>query len=80
MCMCVLVFAGNCTLAADICICAQAYVDIVRHWGWKTFTIIYENNDGIVRLQELLKAHGMTPFPITVRQLSDSGDYRWVHL
>lgn len=51
-------------------------MDIVRHWGWKTFTIIYENNDGIVRLQELLKAHGMTPFPITVRQLSDSGDYR----
>ncbi|BFF90896.1 glutamate receptor ionotropic kainate 2 [Drosophila madeirensis] len=55
---------------------SKAYVDIVRHWGWKTFTIIYENNDGIVRLQELLKAHGMTPFPITVRQLSDSGDYR----
>lgn len=53
-------------------------MDIVRHWGWKTFTIIYENNDGIVRLQELLKAHGMTPFPITVRQLSDSGDYRYV--
>ncbi|TDG50512.1 hypothetical protein AWZ03_003101 [Drosophila navojoa] len=60
----------------SICDNMEAYVDIVRHWGWKTFTIIYENNDGIVRLQELLKAHGMTPFPITVRQLSDSGDYR----
>lgn len=74
MCVCVCVLRS--TTLADIYISTQAYVDIVRHWGWKTFTIIYENNDGIVRLQELLKAHGMTPFPITVRQLSDSGDYR----
>ena len=51
-------------------------MDIVRFWGWKSFTIIYESNDGIVRLQELLKDHGSTPHPITVRQLSDSGDYR----
>lgn len=69
-------FVTYCTSAVGIHVLTQAYVDIVRHWGWKTFTIIYENNDGIVRLQELLKAHGMTPFPITVRQLSDSGDYR----
>lgn len=52
-------------------------MDIVRFWGWKTFTIIYENNDGIVRLQELLKAHDQTPYPINVRQLSASGDYRY---
>uniref|UniRef100_A0A0A1XQS4 Glutamate receptor 1 n=2 Tax=Zeugodacus cucurbitae TaxID=28588 RepID=A0A0A1XQS4_ZEUCU len=55
---------------------AKAYVDIVKHWEWKTFTIIYENNDGIVRLQELIKAHDNSPYPITVRQLSLSGDYR----
>ena len=54
----------------------QAYVDIVKQWEWKTFTIIYENNDGIVRLQELIKAHDNSPYPITVRQLSLSGDYR----
>lgn len=52
-------------------------MDIVRFWGWKTFIIIYENNDGIVRLQELLKAHDQTPYPINVRQLSASGDYRY---
>ncbi|CAD7092223.1 unnamed protein product [Hermetia illucens] len=55
---------------------SRAYVDIVKAWGWKSFTIIYENNDGLVRLQELLKAHGPSSFPITVRQLSDTGDYR----
>lgn len=55
---------------------SRAYVDIVRAWAWKSFTIIYESNEGLVRLQELLKAHGPSEFPIAVRQLSASGDYR----
>jgi len=54
----------------------QAYVDLVKAWGWKSFTIIYENNEGLVRLQELLKAHGPSEFPITVRQLSEGSEYR----
>lgn len=57
----------------------QAYVDLVKAWGWKSFTIIYENNEGLVRLQELLKAHGPYEFPITVRQLGESSDYRYLH-
>jgi ionotropic kainate glutamate receptor 2 len=55
---------------------SKAYVDLVRAWGWRQFTIIYETNEGLVRLQELLKAHGPSEYPITVRQLSDNGDYR----
>lgn len=55
---------------------SRAYVDIVRAWGWKSFTIIYETNEGLVRLQELLKAHGPSEYPIAVRQLSSNGDYR----
>ncbi|KAF7387255.1 hypothetical protein HZH68_012932 [Vespula germanica] len=54
----------------------RAYVDLVKAWGWKSFTIIYENNEGLVRLQELLKAHGPSEFPITVRQLSEGSEYR----
>jgi ionotropic kainate glutamate receptor 2 len=56
----------------------QAYVDLVRAWGWRSFTIIYESNEGLVRLQELLKAHGPSEFPITVRQLGEGSDYRYV--
>lgn len=56
----------------------QAYVDLVRAWGWKSFTIVYENSDGLVRLQELLKAHGPSELPVAVRQLPDSYDYRLV--
>ncbi|VVD06063.1 unnamed protein product [Leptidea sinapis] len=33
---------------------SRAYVDLVRAWGWKSFTIVYENSDGLVRLQEPL--------------------------
>lgn len=58
----------------------QAYVDLVKSWGWKSFTIIYETNEGLVRLQELLKAYGSSEFPITVRQLTESGDFRLVIL
>lgn len=59
-----------------VCMMFQAYVDLVHAWGWKSFTIIYENNEGLVRLQELLKAHGPSEFPIAVRQLGEGSDYR----
>nr|CAH7752037.1 unnamed protein product [Callosobruchus chinensis] len=55
---------------------SKAYVDIVKAWGWKSFTIIYENNEGLVRLQELLKAHGPYEAPIAIRQLGEGSDYR----
>lgn len=51
-------------------------MDVVQSWGWRSFTIIYETNEGLVRLQELLKAYGSSEFPITVRQLPDTGDFR----
>lgn len=55
-------------------------MDLVQAWGWKSFTIIYENNEGLVRLQELLKAHGPSDYPIAVRQLGEGNDHRWVVL
>lgn len=56
---------------------AQAYVDIVDAWGWKSYTIIYETNDGLLRLQELLKAQRRSEHPTTIRQLPDTNDYRY---
>lgn len=55
-------------------------MDLVHAWGWKSFTIIYENNEGLVRLQELLKAHGPSEFPIAVRQLGEGSDYRYAYI
>lgn len=55
----------------------QAYVDIVDAWGWKSYTIIYETNEGLLRLQGLLKAQRRSEFPTTVRQLPETNDYRY---
>lgn len=55
----------------------KAFVDIVDAWGWKAYTIIYERNDGLLRLQELLKATRRAEYPTTVRQLPDTNDYRF---
>ncbi|XP_031625101.1 glutamate receptor ionotropic, kainate 2 [Contarinia nasturtii] len=55
---------------------SRALYDIVEFWGWKHFTIIYESNDSLLRLQELLKAQRRTEYPTTIRQLPDTNDYR----
>ncbi|XP_068223506.1 glutamate receptor ionotropic, kainate 2-like [Palaemon carinicauda] len=51
----------------------QAYMDVLKSLGWKKFCIIYESNNGLIRVQELLKDHSFT---ITLRQLPLSQDYR----
>ena len=56
----------------------QALVDVLDDMDWKSFTIIYENDEGLVRLQEVLKRHGPGDPPITVRQLGPGPDYRQV--
>ncbi len=32
---------------------AEAYVDLVKAWDWKTFAIAYENNEGIFLVSSL---------------------------
>ncbi|XP_075219248.1 glutamate receptor ionotropic, kainate 2-like isoform X3 [Lycorma delicatula] len=60
---------------------AQALMDTIRDMDWKSFTVVYEKDEGIVRLQELLKSHdglakgaGQTPF--TIVQLGEDPDHR----
>lgn len=49
---------------------------------WKSYTILYEDYDSLIRLQEVFKAHeGLSHLegypPFTVRQLpSEDDDYR----
>ncbi|XP_050700937.1 glutamate receptor ionotropic, kainate 2-like isoform X2 [Eriocheir sinensis] len=48
-------------------------MDVLMTLRWRKFTIIYENNNGLVRVQELLKNQS---WHITLRQLPNSDDYR----
>ncbi|XP_076034612.1 glutamate receptor ionotropic, kainate 2-like isoform X3 [Oratosquilla oratoria] len=48
-------------------------MDVLNALGWVKFSIIYENNNGLIRVQELLKEHR---YRITLRQLPRTEDYR----
>ena len=41
-----------------------------------SYTILYEDNQGLVRLQELLKSPTQSDVKIVVRQLPQDEDYR----
>lgn len=56
---------------------SKALATLVRESGWKTYTIIYENDDGLIRLQEVLKSRNPSDLPVTIRRLEGS-DHRSV--
>ncbi|XP_046464667.1 glutamate receptor ionotropic, kainate 2-like [Daphnia pulex] len=55
---------------------SRAYADVINGWKWKTFTVLYEDEDGLIRLQELLQLSITPGYKIIIRQLPDSDDYR----
>lgn len=56
---------------------AQAIVDVVRDFlRWSAFTLLYESDEGLMRLQEVLKTNKTWDPNITVRQFLPGGDQR----
>lgn len=55
---------------------SQAYWDVIRGYGWKSFTILYQDEKSLVRLQDLLRVSTITGYKVTIRQLTQSEDYR----
>ncbi|XP_069950782.1 glutamate receptor ionotropic, kainate 2-like isoform X2 [Cherax quadricarinatus] len=55
---------------------SKAYLDLVRLFGWRSFCILYEDNEGLVRMQELLKTPSPNEFKVSIRQLPRGNDYR----
>nr|XP_018900134.1 PREDICTED: glutamate receptor ionotropic, kainate 3-like [Bemisia tabaci] len=54
----------------------KALFDVVEAWNWKSFTIIYENNDSILKVSELLKIHDSKGYPVVLRQLDADDNHR----
>jgi len=56
----------------------KAFADFVRQVGWKSLVVLYEGEEGLVRLQELLKLpKTFTGVTVTLRQLTPgTTDYR----
>lgn len=65
----------------DPAILARGLVAVIEDMDWNSYAIIYESDNALIRLHELLKSHkraytseGHVPF--TVWQLDPEGDYR----
>lgn len=55
---------------------SQAIADVVRFLRWSSFTVLYETDEGLIRLQEVLKRHGPGDPQIAVRQFLPGTDQR----
>jgi len=55
----------------------QAYLNVVQEYNWKSFTILYQDEDGLIRLEDLLHMSKMPGYKVLARQLPTSGDYRY---
>lgn len=50
--------------------------DIVVNYGWKGFTLLYENNDGLIRLYDVLQIHEPKSKAVTVRRIPSDFQYQ----
>jgi len=58
----------------------QAYGAIVESLDWATFAVVYENEESLVRMQDVLKLQeyksNMNKNTILIKKLDESGDSR----
>lgn len=54
----------------------RAYVDLVKAWGWEHFAIIYEDNEGLIRLQDFFKEAEAMNWRIKLHQFKPGKPYR----
>lgn len=53
-------------------------MELLNAFGWRKFTILYEDGPGLVRLSALLKMFDKKDKPVTVRQLDPERNHRQV--
>lgn len=65
-------------LFPDAEVLARAFADVVKRWEWESFTIMYENQNSLPKITEMLKIYNTTGHTVVLRQLrsSSSGDFR----
>lgn len=55
---------------------SRALSEIIIDNNWRTYTLIYEDDYGLMKMQDILQLHNPGDHPIMVRQLPDDGDYK----
>ncbi|XP_043850597.1 glutamate receptor ionotropic, kainate 1 isoform X2 [Dromiciops gliroides] len=56
-------------LYPDYAAFSRAVLDLILYYNWKIVTVVYEDNTGLIRLQELIKAPSKYNIKIKIRQL-----------
>lgn len=51
---------------------AEAFANVLVDYSWKSYTVIYENKENLIRLKDVLQIHDPKSMPISVRQLDDN--------
>ncbi|XP_015522024.2 glutamate receptor ionotropic, kainate 2 [Neodiprion lecontei] len=57
---------------------SKIYLQLAEDFEWKTFTILYESTENLIRMHDLLKRWDRSGHTVTVRQLSEGPNYRHV--
>lgn len=60
----------------DASLFARTLAEVIVDNEWTSFTLIYEHEDSLQRLQDVLQIHGPNDNPVTVRQLAVDDDHQ----
>lgn len=50
---------------------ATAFRNVLVDYDWKSYTIVYESKENLIRLKQILEIHDTKSHPISVRRLND---------
>lgn len=54
---------------------SRALADLIEDYDWKSFTVIYEDNYGLMKVHDILQYHDSTNGPVMVRRIGDGDDH-----
>lgn len=55
---------------------AKGLAVVLKHLYWKSYVILYERDDALIRLQEILKITNVGDNPVIMRKLDGNSNYR----
>lgn len=54
---------------------SRALADLIEDYDWKSFTVIYEDEYGLMKVSDILQYHDSSNGPVMVRKIGDGDDH-----
>lgn len=55
---------------------SRAYTDLIKAWGWTHFAILYQENQGVMRLQDIFKEAQLNDWKVSLYQFNPKKPFR----